>query len=58
MDFAKFERQRGIRVSGKESLGDVPMTLRAFKKHCQNVLGLEDQEATECLVCIWRLCGF
>ena len=47
VDFAKFERRRGVRASAKDSLGDVAMTKRAFMKHCTNTLGLEDTEAGE-----------
>ena len=50
VDFAKFDRIRGMKVSASELAGDIPMTERAFLKHCENVLGLTDEEAAECLV--------
>ena len=47
IDFARFERIRGVRNSLKDSDGDVPMTERQFYKHCENVLGLTEEEMTE-----------
>ena len=47
VDFAKFERLRGVRASTKDAAGDVPMTERACRKYCENVLGLTEEEATE-----------
>ncbi|CAE7268103.1 unnamed protein product [Symbiodinium sp. CCMP2592] len=37
-DFARFERSKGMRVSTNEQSGDIPMTERAFYKHCDNEL--------------------
>ena len=47
VDFARFERIRGTRTSAKDSLGDIPMTERAFYKYCENKLGLTEEEMTE-----------
>ena len=47
IDFVRFERIRGVRNSLKDSDGDVPMTERQFYKHCENVLGLTEEEMTE-----------
>lgn len=47
VDFAKFVRSYGQRVSSKASEGTVPMTERAFFKHAENVMGLTDDEAKE-----------
>ena len=46
VDFCRFERIHGHRNSTKESHGDVPMTERAFYKHCELTLGLTDEEMT------------
>ena len=43
-DFARFERSKGVRVSAHEQSGDVPMTERAFYKHCDNAPGLHFAE--------------
>ena len=50
VDFAQFMRIVGQRVGKRDTSGDVPMTERAFYKHCENVWGLSEQEAAE----LWR----
>ena len=50
VDFARFERVKGHRLSNKTSAGNVPMTEKAFYKHCENVLGLSEEESQE----YWR----
>ena len=50
VDFARFERVKGQRLGNKASTGDVPMTEKAFHKHCENVLGLEVDEAQD----LWK----
>ena len=47
VDFARFERVKGHRLSSKTSAGNVPMTEKAFYKHCENVLCLSEEEASE-----------
>ena len=47
VDFARYERVVGLRVSKDDQDGSVPMTERAFLKYCDNTLGLDDQEALE-----------
>ena len=47
LDFARFERIRGTRTLTADDAGDVPMTEAAFLKHCENVLGLNAEEASE-----------
>ncbi|CAE7279224.1 unnamed protein product [Symbiodinium natans] len=42
IDFTRFER-----VFGRRNSGEVPMTECAFSKHCENTLGLTDEEMTE-----------
>ena len=50
VDFTQFIRVIGQRVAQRDAAGDVPMTEKAFYKHCENVLGLSDQEAAD----YWR----
>lgn len=50
VDFTQFLRITGERVGRKDSRGEVPMTERAFYKHCENILGLDDEESKE----MWR----
>ena len=50
VDFAQFLRIVGQRVGKRDTSGDVPMTERAFYKHCENVWGLSESEAAE----LWR----
>ena len=50
VDFAQFLRIVGQRVGKRDTSGDVPMTERAFHKHCDNVWGLSESEAAE----LWR----
>ena len=50
VDFTQFLRITGERVGRKDSRGEVPMTERAFYKHCENVLGLDEAESKE----MWR----
>ena len=57
VDFAQFRRIVGHRLSAKDEAGDVPMTERAFYRHCDNVLGLEPEEAKEQLGCTQGLCS-
>ena len=47
VDFTRFERIVGLRVSRDDQDGTRPMTERAFLKYCENTLGLEDEEAAE-----------
>ncbi|CAE7394875.1 unnamed protein product [Symbiodinium sp. CCMP2592] len=47
IDFAQFVRTRGIRASTKDSRKNIAMTKRAFMKHCENVLGLDEEESKE-----------
>lgn len=50
VDFTQFLRITGERVGRKDSRGEVPMTERAFYKHCENILGLDEAESKE----MWR----
>ena len=47
VDFLRFERIRGEKVSTNEQHGRMPMTEKAFYKHCDNVLGLSEEESKE-----------
>ena len=47
VDFTKFVRVYGERCGSKSVKGRVPMTEKAFYKHCENVLGLTEEEAKE-----------
>eukprot|EP00438_Fugacium_kawagutii_P014582 Skav210160 [mRNA] locus=scaffold1811:103411:117781:+ [translate_table: standard] len=50
VDFTQFMRIVGQKVGKRDATGDVPMTERAFHKHCEHVWGLTEDEAAE----LWR----
>ena len=47
VDFTRFERSKGHRISTRTTSALVPMTERAFFKHCENILGLTPEESEE-----------
>ena len=52
VDFAKFMRTRGCRVSASTKDKEKPYTRKSFGKYCENVLGLEEDEIAE----YWQEC--
>lgn len=44
IQWASYLQKQYRKTSTKESSGEVPMTMQAFKCHCENVLGLTEQE--------------